>query len=94
MIGGSGQPVSIMWGYDFQSNFRSQIASIPDQGLDYYGVAEYGVSEYSKGTLMTELVAYPTGQGVVVQTGYEADIMGDALSIQKIEIWAKNGKVY
>jgi hypothetical protein len=38
-------------------------------------------------------VAYPTGTGKVVQTGYEADINGSPLSIQKIEIQAKNGKV-
>ena len=94
VIGGSGQDVSIMWGYDFQSNYRSQITSIPNQGVDYYGIAEYGIDEYARGVLMTELVAYPTGQGVVIQTGYESDIIGNPLSIQKIEVWAKNGKVF
>jgi hypothetical protein len=34
-----------------------------------------------------------SGAGKVVQTGYEADINGTALSIQKIEIQAKRGKV-
>jgi hypothetical protein len=34
-----------------------------------------------------------SGSGKVVQTGYETDINGTALSIQKIEIQAKNGKV-
>jgi hypothetical protein len=38
-------------------------------------------------------VAYPTGAGKVIQTGYEADINGAALSIQKLEIQAKNGKI-
>jgi hypothetical protein len=38
-------------------------------------------------------VAYPTGAGKVIQTGYEADINSVPLSIQKIEIQAKNGKI-
>jgi hypothetical protein len=39
------------------------------------------------------LKCYPTGSGKVIQTGYEADINGSALSVQKIEIQAKNGKI-
>jgi hypothetical protein len=38
------------------------------------------------------LRVYPNGSGKVIQTGYEADIDGVPLSIQKIEIYAKNGK--
>jgi hypothetical protein len=34
-----------------------------------------------------------SGTGKVVQTGYESDINGAQLSIQKIEIQAKNGKL-
>lgn len=93
VIGGSGQAISVRWGFDFQSNYKSQIVSIPVQGVDYYNIAEYGIAEYSKGVLMQELIAYPNGSGVVIQTGYEADINGSPLSIQKIEIHAKNGKV-
>jgi hypothetical protein len=93
VIGGTNQSVIMKWGYDFLSNYLAQSAKIPAQGVDYYGIAEYGVAEYSNGVLQTTLVAYPTGSGKVVQTGYEADIKGSALSIQKIEIAAKNGKV-
>jgi hypothetical protein len=93
VIGGSNQFVTIKWGYDFLSNYRAQSVSIPDQGTDLYGIAEYNEAEYSNGVLQTTLVAYPTGTGKVVQTGYEADIAGSPLSIQKIEIQAKNGKV-
>jgi hypothetical protein len=39
------------------------------------------------------LTAYPTGSGKVIQTGYESNINGAPLSIQKIEIQAKNGKL-
>lgn len=94
VIGGTNQNVIMKWGYDFTSNYLAQSAKIPDQGVgSEYGIGEYGIAEYSDGVLMTTLVAYPTGAGKVVQTGYEADINGYALSIQKIEIQAKQGKI-
>jgi len=93
VIGGSNQFVTIKWGYDFLSNYRAQSVKIPDQGVANYGIAEYGIAEYANGVLQSTLVAYPTGSGKVIQTGYEADINGSLLSIQKIEIQAKNGKV-
>jgi hypothetical protein len=93
VIGGTNQYVFMKWGYDFTSNYYSQTAKIPDQGVDYYGESEYNIAQYSGGTALQTLVAYPTGSGKVVQTGYEADINGSALSIQKLEIQAKNGKI-
>lgn len=93
VIGGTNQPVAIKWGYDFRSNFYSQIDKIDSQGEDYYGEAEYNESSYSGGIALQTLVAYPTGAGKVIQTGYEAEINGSPLSIQKLEIHAKNGKI-
>ena len=93
VIGGTNQYVSMKWGYDFTSNYYSQTAKIPEQGVDYYGVGEYNIAQYSGGTALQTLVAYPTGAGKVIQTGYEADITGAPLSVQKIEIQAKNGKI-
>jgi hypothetical protein len=93
VIGGSGQFVTIKWGYDFSGNYLSQNVLIPIQGVDFYGSAEYNVSVYSPGTSLQTLTAYPTGSGKVIQTGYESNINGAPLSIQKIEIQAKNGKL-
>lgn len=93
VIGGSDQYVSIKWGYDFSSNYSAQISQIPAQGVAYFGISEYNESDFSNGTSLQTLTAYPTGAGKIVQTGYEADIQGAALSIQKIQIQAKNGKI-
>jgi hypothetical protein len=93
VIGGTDQFVAMKWGYEFTSNYLSQTVKIPSQGVDYYGVSEYNIAQYSGGTALQTLVAYPTGAGKVIQTGYEADINGAPLSIQKIEIQAKNGKI-
>lgn len=93
VIGGTSQYVTMKWGYDFSGNYLSQSARIPAQGVDYYGVSEYNVAAYSPGTSLQTLTAYPTGSGKIVQTGYESEINGAPLSIQKIEIQAKNGKL-
>ena len=93
VIGGSSQYVTMKWGYDFTANYSAQNVFIPEQGVSYYGIAEYNIAEYAGGTSLQTLVAYPTGSGKVIQTGYEADINGSPLSIQKIEIQAKNGKI-
>jgi len=94
VIGGSNQYVTFKWGYDFTGNYYSQSVEIPAQGVSYYGIAEYNYgAEYSPGVALQTLSVYPTGSGKVIQTGYEMDINSLALSIQKIEIFAKNGKI-
>ena len=95
VIGGTNQYVTIKWGYDFKENYFSQNSKIPTQGVAEFGISEYNTSgtEFSDGISLQTLVAYPTGAGKVVQTGYEADINGSALSIQKLELQAKNGKI-
>ena len=97
VIGGTNQYVTFKWCFDFSSNYLSANSFIPVQGVSYYGVAEYGangspLAEYSDGVALQTLVVSASGAGKIVQTGYEADINGAQLSIQKIEIQAKNGK--
>ena len=98
VIGGTSQYVTMKWGFDFSTNYLSTNTFIPVQGVSEYGIAEYGanatvVAYYSDGVALQTLTASASGSGKVVQTGYEATINGTALSIQKIEIQAKNGKV-
>lgn len=98
VIGGTNQDVVFKWGFDFKTNYLSGIATIPVQDVYYYGSAEYGanatvIAYYSDGVALQTLTVSASGAGKVVQTGYEADINGTALSIQKIEIQSKRGKV-
>lgn len=98
VVGGSNQPVSVFWGYDFTSSYQSQTVSIPNQSVAEYGVAEYGangvpLAEYAAGISLQELTAYGNGAGKIVQTGFEVDINGFPISFQKIEIQTKTGKL-
>jgi len=97
VIGGTNQMVTFKWAFDLTGNYLSDNAQIPTQGISEYGIAQYGanavpVSYYSNGQLIQTLTVSASGAGKLVQTGYETDINGAALSIQKIEIQAKNGK--
>jgi hypothetical protein len=98
VIGGSNQYLTIKWGYDFKTNYLAQTVSIPVQGVYEYGVAEYGanatvIAYYSEGVALQNLIVNALGSGKIVQTGYETTINGAQLSIQKIEIQAKEGRL-
>ena len=98
VVGGSNQPVSVFWAYDFTASYQSETVAIPTQSVSEYGIAQYGanaspVAQYATGISLQELTAYGNGAGKIVQTGFEVDINGFPISFQKIEIQAKTGKL-
>jgi hypothetical protein len=98
IVGGSNQLVTLKWGYDFTGNYYSQQVNIPTQSTAEYGIAEYGanattVAYYTSGVALTTIETNATSNGKIVQIGVEMDINNSQLSIQKIELQAKNGKI-
>ena len=93
VIGGTNQFVTMKWGFDFATNYLSSNALIPTQGISEYGIGEYGIAEYSDGVALQTLSVQASGSGKIVQTGYESNIGGAPLSIQRIEIQSKDGKM-
>ena len=97
VIGGTNQSVIIKWGFDFSTNYQAASVQIPIQGISEYNIAEYGanatvVALYSNGVALQTLSASASGSGKIVQTGYETNINGAPISIQRIEIQSKDGK--
>jgi hypothetical protein len=93
VIGGSNQFLTIKWGFDYSGAYQAQNVYIPTQTSYEYGSAEYGIAEYTSGVPIKTLRANASGAGKIVQTGYETTINDVALSLQKIEIQAKDGKL-
>jgi len=93
VIGGTNQYLTMKWGFDFSTNYQSGNALIPSQGVYEYGIAEYNIAEYSSGVALQTLSLPVNGSGKMVQTGYEANINGASISIQRIEIQFKDGKI-
>jgi hypothetical protein len=95
LIGGSGQDFVLKVGYDYDDSYRSFPISIATQENAEYGVAEYNTTaEYTVGTLSDTVRAPVGGSGGVLQVGFEATIEGSQLSIQKLDIYIKEGRVY
>jgi len=92
VIGGSNQFLTINWGFDYSGAYQAQNIYIPTQVSYEYGTAEYGTAEYTSGIAIKTLRANASGAGKIVQTGYETTINGTQLSLQKIEIQAKDGR--
>ena len=97
VIGGTNQYVTMKWAFDFSANYLSANALIPTQSVSEYGIAEYGanatvVAQYADGVALQLLSQQASGSGKIVQTGYESNINGTPLSIQRIEIQSKDGK--
>jgi len=97
VIGGTNQFLTMKWGFDFSANYLATNAQIPTQAVSEYAIAEYGanatvVAQYANGVALQTLSVSASGSGKIVQTGYEANINGSALSIQRIEIQSKDGK--
>lgn len=93
VIGGTNQVVTMKWAFDFTTGYHSAQAFIPAQGISEYGIGEYDIAQYSDGVALRTLTVQASGSGKIVQTGYEANINGSALSIQRIEIQSKDGKM-
>lgn len=91
-IGGSNQPIAVKWGYDYSRNYFSRAISLQEVQAYEYGTAEYGIATYTNGIALDTANIQASGSGTVVQLGFESDINGTPLSIQKIDFFLKQGK--
>jgi hypothetical protein len=91
-IGGSSQPISFKWGFDYTFNYNSQTVILVGGAVYEYGTAEYNIAEYSTGISLENIKAHLTGTGKILQLGFETDVDGTPVSIQKIDFSLKQGK--
>jgi hypothetical protein len=95
LIGGLNQAIVFKWAYDFEGTFSSRTNYIPTiTNPAEYGVAEYNTTaEYSANLTINTMSVNAGGSGKVLQFGFEANVSGVPVSIQKIEIFSKDGRV-
>lgn len=105
-VGSSQQSFSIKASFDYSGKFFSfpfTIAAVP---VSEYGICEYGsnglriptdsgsgVSEYTGGVALDRIQSAAAGTGSILQIGVEATINGGSLAIQKLDIYAKQGRI-
>jgi hypothetical protein len=91
-IGGSAQPIALKWSFDYSFNYNSQVVVLEGSTVYEYGTAEYGIAEYSTGISLENVRANLGGSGKVLQLGFETDVNGVPVSIQKLDFSLKSGK--
>ena len=92
VIGGGGQNFSVKVGTDYTDQPRSYNRTIKQSSVSEYDVAEYNIAEFTGGGLTDRIKVPVGGQGSVLQLGFEAYINGDQLSIQKFDVYVKQGR--
>jgi len=94
LIGGSGQPFVVYSGTDYTDQYNPYVASVKQTALYEYDAvgAEYGEAEYTGGGGTDRIKLSIGGSGAVVQLGFETDISGDEVSIQKFDLYIKQGR--
>jgi len=103
VIGGSGEEVAIKYGFDYTENYLAVTKILDTAVISEYNSAQYTdpldnnndeavAAFYSGGIVLDKFLVNAGGNGTVLQIGLEADIDGNPLSIQKIDVFVKAGK--
>jgi len=93
VIGGTNQTFVIKTSFDYQDSPRSYPFTIITGEVFEYGLAEYNIAEYTFGVVLEAVKSSAGGSGNVVQIGFEAEVNGNELSVQKIDMFAKTGRI-
>jgi hypothetical protein len=93
VIGGKGQPFTIRSGTDYGgANFFYDL-EIQDSGLLAWGIGEWGVNEWSAGINVEKVHTPANGSGKTIQIFFEATINGAELSVQRLDLFVKTGRI-
>ena len=80
-------------GFDYSTKYFSYPYVIEGEGTPYYyGEDEYTVAEYTGGISIRTVSNSVGGSGTVIQGGFEAEINGAPLSIQRLDVFIKSGR--
>jgi hypothetical protein len=92
IIGGIAQEIAIKWGFDYNENYLAVTKKLSGNVASQYNIGEYNIAEYSDGIVLDKFKSHVGGKGPILQVGLEADINGNPLSLQRVDIYVKQGK--
>jgi hypothetical protein len=93
VLGGSNQQFTIKVGVDYEAAYRSYPFVIQVGNVFEYGVSEYNIAEFNAGVVLDKIKSSVGGAGSSIQIGFEADVNGSELSVQKIDAFVKTGRI-
>ena len=92
-VGVSGQTFSLQVGYEYEPAVFSENFTLDASAVAEYNISEFNLIEYSGGILVNDQSSPAQGSGNILQIGFNAPINGSAMSLQRLTIYAKQGKV-
>lgn len=93
MVGSGTQAITFKWAYDFNESYFSESASITGVTVAMYGTAVYGTSVYGAAVNINKVGVAGSSSGQVLQFGFETVINNSQVSIQKIDLYTKDGRL-
>ena len=92
VFGANNQTFNIKWGFDYISQTRAEQTTIASTSpLAEYNIAEYNIAEYTSGLALATVYVNAGGVGKVIQGGMECQVNGNQISIQRLDIYTKDG---
>jgi len=91
--GGAGQTFLFKWAYDYNETFSSANIIAKQGLLSEYGIAEYGISEWTGDLDFNNLNRSMTHSGRVLKTGVQVTVSGRPVAFQRLSIQSKLGKM-
>lgn len=91
-IGGQGYSISLKFGFDFSDILNSRQFQLAGGTIAEYNISEYAIGEYG-GSAFDNKIINIGGAGKVIQLGFETLVNNRAISIQKLDVYVKSGKI-
>jgi hypothetical protein len=92
LVGSTGQPIVLRWGYDFDSSSGSASFTPAASGVSEFGIGEFNIGEFSSGQLAIRKSINANGSGSTLSVTLESDVNGNELSIQEINMLLLTGR--
>ena len=92
-IGGNNANVTLKYAFDYSNNFNARQLTLGDLVVSEYGIAEYGLAEYTTGIVFDNQRIQAGGSGNIIQVGVETVVNNFEISIQKLDVFCKEGRM-
>jgi hypothetical protein len=91
-IGGNNANITLKYAFDYSTNFNARQITLANLTVAEYGIAEYGIAEYTTGIVFDNQRIQAGGSGNILQVGIEAVVNNFEISIQKLDVFCKEGR--
>ena len=93
IVGGSGADIFLRWSYDFKSKTGTSDITLSTQAKASFNESEFNIGQFSTGEFITSALGVnANGSGGSISIDMEADINGEELSLQEINVLATVGR--